>query len=361
MLTPVPWKARAGARFCIEGKLVQVRLHMDVVQLEMATSDAARIALCTVAACGGLLTMLLVGWLYYFRQNTIVSVTKPKESAVALIGTLLVYSSTVWLALASDSTVACDLYTYTSQMGVSLIMAAISAKTWRVHHTIGNSESKNIATAINPPSERRVHRLIAGLIAVDGAILVVWQCIGPTIMTVVTGDERIEIRDGVPSLVVDSSQYCTTDYQLQMLMIVLLWKLVPSALCAYTSFGSRHVWHDLNEGNRVMVTVGATMIWGCGLFISHLSYSSPTRRMLELCILPAGYALVTQCILFGGLVGRTLCLKESTSETLDDTRRRRRTGASLSMQKTSRVTISEPSQVVSTQSAVENAARDRDP
>jgi hypothetical protein len=308
---------------CMPAKRMSIKFVVPEESVVLSPSSVSIAIVVSAASLGLVCTGLVCVWLWWWKDDPAIRVTKPTNSAGALLGSLFLYSSVVWLAYWPETTgdsMPCVLYTHSSQLGITLILSSFTAKNWRIWWMLSKTESTRARISISsfvPPSDLSVFGVFCVLVLGDVAILAAWQVLSPIAMQMVEGESYIVATDNLsPLRLNESTLYCHTDSQTAWLLLTLCWKLLPCGICAYTTFGIRHVNLPLNEGGRIMGTVAATVVLGVGLVVFSSDHPGPTLRLVEVGLLTVCYTFIVQFLLFGSLISQTLCKKESQIPTL---------------------------------------------
>lgn len=139
------------------------------VQTISYMSDTLDIVFTSIAAAGIAISIILIGFVWKFRERKILLAASPLFLIIILVGTILMYL-TIFAWLLESRTAACHMRFWLLGMGFVICFGALFAKTFRVMRIFG---SKSLT--VFRISNGQLLLGLAALILIEAVLLAIWS------------------------------------------------------------------------------------------------------------------------------------------------------------------------------------------
>lgn len=175
-----------------------------------------------LAAIASLLSLASVLLVLHYRDTQVVRAAQPAFLIIALVGSVLMYSSIyTWLYFVTDA--SCKALPWLLSTGFSLIFSCLASKTWRVYRLFYNSKLRAVSLSQWP-----LFTFLFVSCAILWGLLVIWSAVDPPVARLVVPDVNRPVLNYYT---------CHTGTAGKILLIVILASegvlLVASAIMAF--------------------------------------------------------------------------------------------------------------------------------
>ena len=241
----------------------------------------------TITGVGLFFTSVAVSVLLRYARHKAFRSASPLFVAVSLLGILCIYVSIV-LLVQTPSSAMCSGFTWTTQLGFTLIFSPLFAKSYRIYRIFGRRKLTVIKL-----SNRKLFIGVVTAVLADIVVLSLWQGVSPTSTAITkryTDSEQLETN-------YTQCAYVGTGGKFFIAVTVI--KVVCLTAGVMLAFSTRTVQGDFNESKSTGLAI-YNIVFALGLIIPLIIIIGATGDTLVILLLfcLAEIACVTLAVIF---------------------------------------------------------------
>ncbi|XP_014261698.1 gamma-aminobutyric acid type B receptor subunit 2 isoform X2 [Cimex lectularius] len=257
-------------------------------------------SLAVVASLGIVLATVFLCINIKYRNQRYIKMSSPYLNNVIIIGSILTYSSVIFLGLDSRLTsieafpYICTARAWLLMAGFSLAFGAMFSKTWRVHSIFTDVKlNKKVI------KDYQLYMVVGVLLAIDLIIMTTWQVTDPFFRST----KRMEPYPHPRSediIIYPENEYCRSNYMNIFVGIIYAYKGLLMIFGAFLAWETRHVSIPaLNDSKYVGMSVyNVVLMCIMGAAVSFVLSDEQNAAFVLISVFILFCATITLCLVF---------------------------------------------------------------
>ncbi|CAA9994358.1 unnamed protein product [Nesidiocoris tenuis] len=257
-------------------------------------------SLAVVASLGIILASIFLGINIKFRNQRYIKMSSPYLNNLIIIGSILTYSSVIFLGLDSRLTSVqafpyiCTARAWLLMAGFSLAFGAMFSKTWRVHSIFTDVKlNKKVI------KDYQLYMVVGVLLAIDLGIMTTWQVADPFFRST-------KLMEPYPHphsediIIYPENEYCRSHYMNIFVGIIYAYKGLLMIFGAFLAWETRHVSIPaLNDSKYVGMSVyNVVLMCIMGAAVSFVLSDEQNAAFVLISVFTIFCATITLCLVF---------------------------------------------------------------
>ncbi|XP_075258877.1 gamma-aminobutyric acid type B receptor subunit 2-like [Convolutriloba macropyga] len=276
--------------------LVVRRNETEQISLPLALGGNIACALMTVFC------LFLLAFNFHFRRQKLIKMTSPTINNLILLGSLLIYMSTVLSSASAFTTdtfllsLSCRAELCLMSLGFTLGYGSLFSKTWRIYKIFIDRNAGGTQVRVR---DQQLLMFVLGFTCGEIVFLTVWMLVSPLTVVQQMGQIEKKLRHDHVLEIQWISLRCVSKITVfpYLLLSIKAFVLLYGAFLAYETRGV-HI-EELNDSRSIGVSIYNTIILSSfGLLASLAIHTDPSMHYLLLSAIKVFCVAITMCVIF---------------------------------------------------------------